>query len=175
MADDAELKLDNGGGKKKLFIIIGAVVLLVVVGVVVFMMMGSSEPQESEQTQQLLAESNKIFYVSIPSPIVLKVVSKPKGHIMQLRLSLMVRGEENKKLAEHHLPAILSAISSSLYDLDFAEVQTPEGKVVQFEFKGGFPINNAARKRIAEGTINDAYLSDYLKEGSRHFHLFRAH
>ncbi|MCR4554868.1 MAG: flagellar basal body-associated FliL family protein [Succinivibrionaceae bacterium] len=128
MADDAELKLDNGGGKKKLFIIIGAVVLLVVVGVVVFMMMGSSEPQESEQTQQLLAESNKIFYVSIPSPIVLKVVSKPKGHIMQLRLSLMVRGEENKKLAEHHLPAILSAISSSLYDLDFAEVQTPEGK-----------------------------------------------
>ena len=64
MADDAELKLDNGGGKKKLFIIIGAVVLLVVVGVVVFMMMGSSEPQESEQTQQLLAESNKIFYVS---------------------------------------------------------------------------------------------------------------
>ena len=111
-----------------LFIIIGAVVLLVVVGVVVFMMMGSSEPQESEQTQQLLAESNKIFYVSIPSPIVLKVVSKPKGHIMQLRLSLMVRGEENKKLAEHHLPAILSAISSSLYDLDFAEVQTPEGK-----------------------------------------------
>lgn len=128
MADDAELKLDNGGGKKKLFIIIGAVVLLVVVGVVVFMMMWSSEPQESEQTQQLLAESNKIFYVSIPSPIVLKVVSKPKGHIMQLRLSLMVRGEENKKLAEHHLPAILSAISSSLYDLDFAEVQTPEGK-----------------------------------------------
>ena len=128
MADDAELKLDDGGGKKKLFIIIGAVVLLVVVGVVVFMMMGSSEPQESEQTQQLLAESNKIFYVSIPSPIVLKVVSKPKGHIMQLRLSLMVRGEENKKLAEHHLPAILSAISSSLYDLDFAEVQTPEGK-----------------------------------------------
>lgn len=128
MADDAELKLDNGGGKKKLFIIIGAVVLLVVVGVVVFMIMGSSEPQESEQTQQLLAESNKIFYVSIPSPIVLKVVSKPKGHIMQLRLSLMVRGEENKKLAEHHLPAILSAISSSLYDLDFAEVQTPEGK-----------------------------------------------
>ena len=128
MADDAELKLDNGGGKKKLFIIIGAVVLLVVVGVVVFMMMGSSEPQESEQTQQLLAESNKIFYVSIPSPIVLKVVSKPKGHIMQLRLSLMVRGEENKKLAEHHLPAFLSAISSSLYDLDFAEVQTPEGK-----------------------------------------------
>ena len=128
MADDAELKLDNGGGKKKLFIIIGAVVLLVVVGVVVFMMMGSSEPQESEQTQQLLAESNKIFYVSIPSPIVLKVVSKPKGHIMQLRLSLMVRGEGNKKLAEHHLPAILSAISSSLYDLDFAEVQTPEGK-----------------------------------------------
>lgn len=128
MADDAELKLDNGGGKKKLFIIIGAVVLLVVVGVVVFMMMGSSEPQESEQTQQLLAESNKIFYVTIPSPIVLKVVSKPKGHIMQLRLSLMVRGEENKKLAEHHLPAILSAISSSLYDLDFAEVQTPEGK-----------------------------------------------
>lgn len=128
MADDAELKLDNGGGKKKLFIIIGAVVLLVVVGVVVFMMMGSSEPQDSEQTQQLLAESNKIFYVSIPSPIVLKVVSKPKGHIMQLRLSLMVRGEENKKLAEHHLPAILSAISSSLYDLDFAEVQTPEGK-----------------------------------------------
>lgn len=128
MADDAELKLDDGGGKKKLFIIIGAVVLLVVVGVVVFMMMGSSEPQESEQTQQLLAESNKIFYVTIPSPIVLKVVSKPKGHIMQLRLSLMVRGEENKKLAEHHLPAILSAISSSLYDLDFAEVQTPEGK-----------------------------------------------
>ena len=128
MADDAELKLDNGGGKKKLFIIIGAVVLLVVVGVVVFMMMGSSEPQESEQTQQLLAESNKIFYVTIPSPIVLKVVSKPKGHIMQLRLSLMVRGEENKKLAEHHLPAILSAISTSLYDLDFAEVQTPEGK-----------------------------------------------
>lgn len=128
MADDAELKLDNGGGKKKLFIIIGAVVLLVVVGVVVFMMMGSSEPQESEQTQQLLAESNKIFYVTIPSPIVLKVVSKPKGHIMQLRLSLMVRGEENKKLAEHHLPAILSAISTSLCDLDFAEVQTPEGK-----------------------------------------------
>lgn len=49
------------------------------------------------------------------------------------------------------------------------DVQTPEGKVVQFEFKGGFPINNAARKRIAEGTINDAYLSDYLKEGSLRF------
>ena len=49
------------------------------------------------------------------------------------------------------------------------DVHTPEGKVVQFEFKGGFPINNAARKRVAEGTINDAYLSDYLKEGVLRF------
>ena len=88
MADDAELKLDNGGGKKKLFIIIGAVVLLVVVGVVVFMMMGSSEPQDSEQTQQLLAESNKIFYVSIPSPIVLKVDFFHNNHSILFLLTI---------------------------------------------------------------------------------------
>lgn len=35
---------------------------------------------------------------------------------------------------------------------------SPDGDIVQFEFKG-FPINNAARKRVAEGTINGDYLS----------------
>ncbi len=35
---------------------------------------------------------------------------------------------------------------------------SPDGNIVQFEFKG-FPINNAARKRVAEGTINGDYLS----------------
>lgn len=129
MADDAELKLDQGGSKKKLFIIIGAVVLLVVVGVVVFLMMGSGgEEKELAETKQQLEEANKIFYVTIPTPMVIKVAAKPKGHIMQLKLSLMVRGEENKKLAEHHLPAILGAINDELYDTQFASIQTAEGK-----------------------------------------------
>lgn len=35
---------------------------------------------------------------------------------------------------------------------------SPDGSIVQFEFNG-FPKNNAARKRVAEGTINGDYLS----------------
>lgn len=46
------------------------------------------------------------------------------------------------------------------------EITTPEGTVVQFGFIDGFPINNAARKRIAQNVINGEYLSSYEKEGT---------
>ena len=132
MAEEAELKSISGGGKKKLFIVVGAVALLLVVGLVVFFMMGSGGGEDSgssPEAQQKLMEANKIYYVTIPSPIVLKVQSKPKPHIMQLKLVLMVRGDENRQLAEHHLPAILGAITDEMFDLDFAMLQTEQGKI----------------------------------------------
>lgn len=45
----------------------------------------------------------------------------------------------------------------------------PDGEVVQYTMRGGFPINNAARKTVAEKTIKDEYLSDSHKEGTLSF------
>lgn len=48
-------------------------------------------------------------------------------------------------------------------------IQMPDGEVVQYTMRGGFPINNAARKTVAEKTIKDEYLSDSHKEGTLSF------
>lgn len=136
MAEDAELKLkDEKGGSKKLIIIIAGVVLLVIIGVLVFLLLGKDAPTgeggSQPMTEEEIAaakEANKIYYVPLQNPLLFNASAKPKGHLVQIKFSLQVRGSKNEAFAKHHLPAIESAIADVFSSVTYDDILAVEGR-----------------------------------------------
>ncbi len=135
MADagkEQELKLDKGGSKKKFIIIIAALVL-VVAGVAAFFLLkgGSGEGAEGEGNSgnvEVDPDAKKVFYVPIQSPFIFVASARPRGHTVQIKLSLKVRGHENQALATHHLPAVEGAITKATAEISYAQLMNGSGK-----------------------------------------------
>lgn len=167
MAENAgkepELKLDKGGGKSKLIIIVVLVLLLAGGGGAFFMLKGGN-PEEGaggEGAPKELPESKKIFYVPVQSPFVFVATARPRGHVVQIKLSLTVRGPENQALATHHLPSIEGAITKAVGEISYEQLSKGSGKddlkriilkTVQAR------LNELESKTIVEDVLYDGFI-----------------
>ncbi len=133
MPDDKELKpADTGSGssgKKKLIIIVLAVLLLGG-GAAAFFLGGSGgeEPGGENPGEPAAQVKETIEYVPMPGPVLFTARAKPKGHLVQMKLVLMVKGEKNRDLAVHHLAAIAAAVSQYVLDINYVDIASPPGR-----------------------------------------------
>lgn len=133
MADEAELKVEEGsGGKKKLFIIIGAVVVLLIVGgVAAFMFMGGEEeapPAAAAAEAQPAPVNSTALYVGMPRPFVFNVTGDVRDRLVQIKVQLLVRGSDNEAAAKLHIPTIEGALLKTFSAATVDELSTQEGK-----------------------------------------------
>lgn len=118
MAEEQENELtleeEGGGGKKKLIIIIAAavVLLLVVAGALFFFMSGDDSEQMAEgeqmteQVEMPEAEVGTAMYVTMPRPFTFNVPGTTRDRLVQIKVQLMVRGDNNHETAKRHIPLI---------------------------------------------------------------------
>lgn len=136
MADagkDHELKLNKGGNKKKMLLMVLVLVLAGVAAVAFLMLKGSDSSQGGEGTSQVEASqvdpnAKKAFYVPVQSPFVFVASARPRGHTVQVKVSLRVRGPNDVALAVHHLPAIEGAITKATTEVSYDQISNGEGK-----------------------------------------------
>ena len=142
MAEENDLTLENeaGGGKKKIIIIIAAL-LLIVLGVVgYFMFMGDSNNaaednldsstavEQSEPQMPTGNASGKAMYVSMPRPFTFNVPGTTRDRLVQIKVQLMVRGENNNELAKRHIPLIEGTLLKAFSTANADDLSTVAGK-----------------------------------------------
>lgn len=128
MADE----LQETGSKKKLIIIIVAVVVLLIGGgVAAWFMMGDDTPAavESVNTPAQATKTEPAYYVTLPQPFIFNVTGDKRDRLVQVKVQLMVRGDDNESTAKQHVPLIESTLLQTFGAATVEELRTPNGRV----------------------------------------------
>lgn len=139
MAEEQENELtleeDSGGGKKKLIIIIVAAVLLVAVtaGAVMFFMSGDDSPEAMDEMAEAevempAAELGTAMYVTMPRPFTFNVPGTTRDRLVQIKVQLMVRGDNNHETAKRHIPLIEGTLLKAFSTANADDLATTAGK-----------------------------------------------
>ncbi|MEE1672763.1 flagellar basal body-associated protein FliL [Agarivorans aestuarii] len=134
MAEESELKVEDGegGSKKKLIIIIAIVAVLVIGGVVGFLLMGSGSdeaPAAAEPAEEATASvTHTALYVGMPRPFVFNIVGDHRDRLVQIKVQLLVRGTANEEAAKLHIPLIEGTLLSVFSSATVEDLSTQEGK-----------------------------------------------
>ena len=125
---------DSKGGNKMMIIIIAAVVLIAGGAAAFFFLMGSDEEvapeqeQTSAQAPQQEAAVGTAKYVSMPRPFTFNVPGTTRDRLVQIRVQLMVRGDNNEELAQRHIPLIEGTLLKAFSTANADDLATTAGK-----------------------------------------------
>lgn len=142
MADDkqAGLEIKQAGSPKKLIIIIVALAILAAAALGGYFFFVASDdapavPAESVTQgvdEAALGSSNAqlgtALYVAMPRPFVFNVPGAARDRIVQIKVQLMVRGENNEETAKKHIPLIEGTLLSVFAGTNADELSTAAGK-----------------------------------------------
>jgi flagellar FliL protein len=143
MAAEEELKVEEEkGGNKKLIII--AAVAVIAIGAGAFFFMGGSEPEVPVDTELTLDEAapaetaavssskradlGSALYVAMPRPFVFNVPGSVRDRLVQIKVQLLVRGNENEETAKKHIPLIEGALLRVFSGANADDLATVAGK-----------------------------------------------
>ncbi|MDD8058604.1 MAG: flagellar basal body-associated protein FliL [Shewanella sp.] len=139
MMAEEELELQDAaeGGKKKnklvLFGGIGLVVVLLAAGAAWFFM-GSDDataienPNEAEAQitePEVMAQAD---YVGMPRPFLFNLPGVDRARLVEIKVQLMVRGEDDSVLTKKHIPLIEDALLTTFSGADVQKLSTQAGK-----------------------------------------------
>lgn len=113
-----EKSVEPAAGGKKKWIVIGiiAVVLICALGGGAFYWFssGSSSSEQQDPQNAKSGKDEQALYIAYSVPFIFNVQGEKQQRMAQVSVRLMVRGEENEKLAKDHLVLIEHTISSEL-------------------------------------------------------------
>jgi flagellar FliL protein len=148
MAGEKELEIADGGGKKKKMIIIiaAAVLLLGGGGAGFFLMSGGEEPPPAADgaaapadgaaapaateaaAEPAVAQVGTALYVGMPRPFVFNVPGAARDRLVQIKVQLLVRGQNNEETAKQHIPLIESTMLRTFSKGNADDLVTAAGK-----------------------------------------------
>ena len=148
MAAEKDLQIADGGGKKKKMIIIAAAVVLLGGGAGgYFMLSGSDAPPPAAVAEGEAAAAGSepaagaaatgdagtasmgtALYVSMPRPFVFNVPGASRDRLVQIKVQLLVRGQNNEEMAKQHIPLIESTMLKTFSKANADDLVTAAGK-----------------------------------------------
>ncbi len=133
MADnDNELELDvgeEGGGKLKIIIIVVVALLLGGGGAFFFLSGGDEEAAAESPEQEAAKQKQPAIYVGVPEAIISPIKGQTRNRMVQIKMSLMVRGAESEDLVKTHMPRLKNDLLTLVSGADADEVIKPEGRL----------------------------------------------
>ncbi|MCG9729271.1 flagellar basal body-associated protein FliL [Shewanella sp. Isolate13] len=137
MAEEAALELEDSvkpKSKKKLIIFgVGGVVLLIAIAITVWMLLGSDEASESSNaaegavTEQA-PRTGEAFYAAMPRPFLFNLSDNGRTRLVEIKVQLMVRGNDDDTLIRKHIPLIEDALLTTFSGADIQKLSSPAGK-----------------------------------------------
>ena len=131
---------ESKGGNKMMIIIIAAVVLIVGAAAAFFLLSGGDEEAAAETAEGEAAtatveaaplppaETGTAKYVTMPRPFTFNVPGTTRDRLVQIRVQLMVRGDNNEELAQRHLPLIDATLLKAFSTANADDLATTAGK-----------------------------------------------
>jgi len=122
----------EGKSKKKLIIIVAIVAVIAIaaaVGVTFFLL---SDDETTDVVEEVVEEVEEPLapatYSNINPPFLVTFNVEGRQRYMQLSITVSSRDASSLDALEHHMPFIRSKVISAYSGLDFASIQTEEGK-----------------------------------------------
>lgn len=134
MADEKELQIEEKGkGNKKIIIIAVILVVLLAGAGGAFFFLSSGDDSAAAEGQDAAAEKAEpvavnAYYVAMPRPFVFNIIGIKRERLVQIKVQLMVRGEENETLAKANIPLIESTLLQVFSATTEQQLSTFEGK-----------------------------------------------
>ncbi|GLS89459.1 flagellar basal body-associated protein FliL [Psychromonas marina] len=166
---DEQISLDGEGtpsnSKKKLIIIIVAVLLVLGAGVAAYVFFFASDDSEVatevvveiKQPEQTLSAN----YVAMPRPFVFNVMEGKRDRLVQIKVQLMVRGNENATLAKKHIPLLEGTLVSVFSAATAAQLRSPEGKEA-LRKSALVAINEETKKREGKEIVHTVLFTGFV-------------
>lgn len=137
--NDQEQQEPTTGKRKKLLLIGGGVAVVIIIAlVVIWLFSGSSESNQQssgdEQSSQVPADTSEApevgsaLYVGMPRPFVFIVPGDARERTVQIKVQLMVRGEDSEEQVKRHIPLIEGTLHEVFSSSTAEELKTVEGK-----------------------------------------------
>jgi flagellar FliL protein len=143
MADEneeqQEQQADGGAKKKKLLLFGGAGAgVFIIIAAVLWLFTGNEDntvaangssgnnavPADTSEAPQV----GNALYVGMPRPFVFIVPGDVRERTVQIKVQLMVRGEQNEELAKRHIPLIEGTLHQVFSSSTAEELKTAAGK-----------------------------------------------
>jgi len=122
----------EGKSKKKLVIIVAIVAVIAIaasIGVTLFLL---GDDESSEVVEEVVEEVEEplapAVYSNINPPFLVTFNVDGRQRYMQVSMTVSSRDASSLDALEHHMPFIRSKVISAYSGLDFAAIQTEEGK-----------------------------------------------
>lgn len=137
---DLTLEEEQGKGSNKMMLIIIIVAVVVIgAGAAFFLLSGDDEAPEVEgeqTTEETVAEAGpsqpaeigSAKYVTMPRPFTFNVPGTTRDRLVQIRVQLMVRGDNNQELAQKHIPLIEGTLLKAFSTATADDLATTAGK-----------------------------------------------
>ncbi|MGX9459967.1 flagellar basal body-associated protein FliL [Shewanella sp. A14] len=135
---EQELELNEeapkGGKKINKLVLFGGlgIVLALLVGGGVWFFMGTDEPvsdgaetTESQPDSTVIAEAE---YVGMPRPFLFNLPGVDRARLVEIKVQLMVRGDDDSVLIKKHIPLIEDALLTTFSAADVQKLSTQAGK-----------------------------------------------
>lgn len=119
----------EAGKRKK--IVISVVILLVIAvigGGVWFLSLASTEVKAAEVSSTQTPLKMSAYYIVLPEPFIFNVSGKERDRVVQIKVQLMVRGEQNEALAKKHVPLVESVLLQTFAAATVEQLRQPQGR-----------------------------------------------
>ncbi|PSV99086.1 flagellar basal body-associated protein FliL [Photobacterium iliopiscarium] len=119
----------EAGKRKK--IVISVVILLVIAvigGGVWFLSLASTEVKAAEVSSTQTPLKMSAYYIVLPEPFIFNVSGKDRDRVVQIKVQLMVRGEQNEALANKHVPLVESVLLQTFAAATVEQLRQPQGR-----------------------------------------------
>ena len=119
----------EAGKRKK--IVISVVILLVIAvigGGVWFLSLASTEVKAAEVSSTQTPLKMSAYYIVLPEPFIFNVSGKKRDRVVQIKVQLMVRGEQNEALANKHVPLVESVLLQTFAAATVEQLRQPQGR-----------------------------------------------
>ena len=167
---ESDLTLEEEGGKSKknlLFIIIAAVVVIVGAGAAYFLLMGGEEDaveeQQSSQEQMPEGELGSAKYVIMPRPFTFNVPGTTRDRLVQIKVQLMVRGDNNEELAKRHIPLIEGTLLKAFSTANADDLATTAGKDA-LKLKAATEVQKAVQDVVGTKVVEDVLFTGFVMQ-----------
>ncbi|QTH63769.1 flagellar basal body-associated protein FliL [Psychrosphaera ytuae] len=140
--DELTLEEEGGKGGNKMLIIIIAAVVVIVGGAAAFFLLSGGDETDPEAAQTTEAEGGSAEaaqdsgpvdvgtakYVTMPRPFTFNVPGTSRDRLVQIKVQLMVRGDNNEELAQKHIPLIEGSLLKAFSTANADALATAAGK-----------------------------------------------
>ncbi len=164
--EEAAGEAKPAGGKKKLIIMILAGLLTVglSVGATIFFMGGNSKDEAAKEGDDGHAEGAETkapaLYLDVVPSLLVTLDANGRQRYMKLDVSLQTRDKAALDALNLHMPLIRSRVLSTYSNLNFAEIQTEQGKLKMLE--NTLTVINEVLKAEGAPSIDNVFFTNFV-------------